>query len=166
MIKIRVQLINVKDFETSYLSGLGKVKTRKDFTLMFMKARQDIVVVFTRSSVLVREKKIEGISKRYATTATATAMRVVIELRRDAVPDVVLNQLYRFTALPWSFGTNMVALVIGRPLVIKLKDLLQAVPGVPRGGGLPAHRAFARPRRVTAPICSLGWRAPSPTSMK
>ena len=43
MIKVRVQLINVKDFETSYLSGLGKVKTRKDFTLVFMKARQDIL---------------------------------------------------------------------------------------------------------------------------
>src|SRR6202034_173295 len=50
--------------------------------------------------------------------------RVVIELRRDAVPDVVLNQLYRFTALQSSFGANIVALDGGRPLVMTLKDLL------------------------------------------
>src|SRR6202451_681436 len=45
-------------------------------------------------------------------------------MRRDAVPDVVLNQLYRFTALQSSFGANMVALDNGRPLVMNLKDLL------------------------------------------
>jgi DNA gyrase subunit A len=49
---------------------------------------------------------------------------VVVELRRDAVPDVVLNQLYRFTALQSSFGANMVALEGGRPQVMNLKDLL------------------------------------------
>src|SRR6202034_1430409 len=49
---------------------------------------------------------------------------VVIEMRRDAVPDVVLNQLYRFTALQSSFGANMVALDNGRPLLLNLKDLL------------------------------------------
>jgi DNA gyrase subunit A len=49
---------------------------------------------------------------------------VVIEMRRDAVPDVVLNQLYRFTALQSSFGANIVALDGGRPLVMTLKDLL------------------------------------------
>ena len=48
----------------------------------------------------------------------------MIELRRDAVPDIVLNQLYRFTALQSSFGANMVALDGGRPLVMNLKDLL------------------------------------------
>ena len=57
---------------------------------------------------------------------TATAIRVVIELKRDAVPDVVLNQLYRFTPLQTSFGVNMVALDSGRPQVMHLKDLLRA----------------------------------------
>ena len=52
------------------------------------------------------------------------ASGVVIEMRRDAVPDVVLNQLYRFTSLQSSFGANMVALEGGRPLVMNLKDLL------------------------------------------
>ena len=51
---------------------------------------------------------------------------MVIELKRDAVPDVVLNQLYRFTPLQSSFGANIVALDGGRPLVMTLKDLLAA----------------------------------------
>src|SRR4029078_13174640 len=52
--------------------------------------------------------------------------RVVIELKREAVPDVVLNQLYRFTPLQSSFSAKIVALAGGRPLVMTLKDLLSA----------------------------------------
>ena len=76
-----------------------------------------------RIGELVREKKIEGISA-LRDESDRDGYRVVIELRRDAVPDVVLNQLYRFTALQSSFGANMVALDNGRPLVMNLKDLL------------------------------------------
>ena len=53
-------------------------------------------------------------------------MRIVIELKRDAVADVVLNQLYRFTALQASFGVNMIALNGGRPEMLTLKDMLVA----------------------------------------
>ncbi len=53
----------------------------------------------------------------------------MVELKRDAVPDVVLNQLYKFTPLQSSFGANMVALDNGRPLVMTLKDLLVAFIG-------------------------------------
>ena len=83
-------------------------------------------------------------SPRCATNPTATAIASSIEMRRDAVPDVVLNQLYRFTALQSSFGANMVALDGGRPQVMNLKDLLALVRRVPRGGDLPAHQASAR----------------------
>jgi DNA gyrase subunit A len=76
-----------------------------------------------RIGELVREKKLEGISA-LRDESDRDGYRVVIELRRDAVPDVVLNQLYRFTALQSSFGANMVALDNGRPLVMNLKDLL------------------------------------------
>jgi DNA gyrase subunit A len=76
-----------------------------------------------RIGELVREKKIEGISA-LRDESDRDGYRVVIELRRDAVPDVVLNQLYRFTALQSSFGANMVALDNGRPQVMNLKDLL------------------------------------------
>src|SRR3954470_13034975 len=78
-----------------------------------------------RIGELVREKKIEGISA-LRDESDRDGFRVVIELKRDAVADVVLNQLYRFTALQTSFGANMVALDGGRPLVMNLKDLLLA----------------------------------------
>jgi DNA gyrase subunit A len=76
-----------------------------------------------RIAELVREKKIEGISD-LRDESDRDGFRVVIELRRDAVPDVVLNQLYRFTPLQTNFGANMVALDAGRPQLMNLKDLL------------------------------------------
>src|SRR5262249_28847469 len=72
---------------------------------------------------LVREKKIEGVSD-LRDESNRDGYRVVVELKREAVPDVVLNQLYRFTPLQTSFGANMVALDSGRPQVMSLKDLL------------------------------------------
>src|SRR6202163_4287481 len=77
-----------------------------------------------RIGELVRDKKLEGIGA-LRDESDRDGYRVVIEMRRDAVPDVVLNQLYRFTALQSSFGANMVALDNGRPLVMNLKDLLR-----------------------------------------
>ena len=72
---------------------------------------------------LVRDKRVEGISD-IRDESDRDGIRVVIELRRDAVSDVVLNQLYRFTPLQTSFGVNMVALNGGRPEVMNLKDVL------------------------------------------
>ncbi len=74
---------------------------------------------------LVREKRIEGISD-IRDESDREGYRVVIELRRDAVPDVVLNQLYRFTPLQTSFGCNMVALNGGKPEQMTLMDMLKA----------------------------------------
>src|SRR5712672_25477 len=76
-----------------------------------------------RIAELVRDKKIEGCSD-LRDESDRDGLRVVIELKRDAVPDVVLNQLYRFTPLQTNFGANMVALDAGRPQVMNLKDLL------------------------------------------
>ncbi|HEX2656381.1 MAG TPA: DNA gyrase subunit A [Xanthobacteraceae bacterium] len=74
---------------------------------------------------LVREKKIEGIAD-LRDESDRRGYRVVIELKRDALPDVVLNQLYRYTPLQTTFGANVVALDGGRPLVMNLKDMLRA----------------------------------------
>ena len=71
----------------------------------------------------VREKKIEGIS-HVADESDRTGVRVVIELKRDATPDVVLNQLFRFTPMQTSFGCNMLALNGGRPEQLTLRDFL------------------------------------------
>ena len=74
---------------------------------------------------LVRDKRIEGISD-IRDESDRDGIRVVIELKRDAVADVVLNQLYRFTPLQTSFGANMVALNGGRPELLGIKDILAA----------------------------------------
>ena len=76
-----------------------------------------------RIGELWREKKIEGIAA-LRDESDRDGYRVVIEIKRDAMAEVVLNQLYRFTALQSSFGANIVALDGGRPQVMNLKDLL------------------------------------------
>ena len=74
---------------------------------------------------LVREKKIEGIAD-IRDEFDRQGMRVVIELKRDAMADVVLNQLYRFSPLQSTFGCNMVALIGGKPEQLTLKDMIRA----------------------------------------
>lgn len=74
---------------------------------------------------LVRDKRVEGISD-IRDESDRSGMRVVIELKRDAVADVVLNQLYRFSQLQTSFGCNMVALNGGKPEQMNLADMLKA----------------------------------------
>ncbi len=76
-----------------------------------------------RIAELVREKKIEGISD-LRDESDRDGFRVVVELKREAVADVVLNQLYRFTPLQSNFPANMLALDQGRPQTMNLKDLL------------------------------------------
>ena len=77
---------------------------------------------------LVRDKRIEGISD-LRDESDRQGMRVVIELKRDAVADVVLNQLYRFSPLQSTFGANMVALNYGKPEQLTLRDFLTAFVG-------------------------------------
>ncbi len=74
---------------------------------------------------LVREKKIEGISDVWD-ESNREGMRIVIELKRDAIADVVLNQLWRFSDLQTTFGANMLALNGGRPEQLNLKDMISA----------------------------------------
>jgi DNA gyrase subunit A len=74
---------------------------------------------------LVREKKIEGITE-LRDESDKDGMRMVIELRRGEMPEVVLNNLYKHTALESVFGINMVALIDGRPRLLDLKSLLEA----------------------------------------
>lgn len=74
---------------------------------------------------LVKEKRVEGISD-LRDESDRDGMRIVVEIKRDAMAEVVLNQLYRYTPLQTSFGCNMVALNGGRPELMNLKDLLLA----------------------------------------
>ena len=74
---------------------------------------------------LVRDKRIEGISE-LRDESDREGMRIVVELRKDAVPLVTQNQLYKFTQCQQTFGVNMVALVNGRPRTITLKEAIKA----------------------------------------
>jgi DNA gyrase subunit A len=85
-------------------------------------------VLLERIAELVRDKRIEGIAD-IRDESDRSGMRMVIELKRDASSEVVLNQLYRFSNLQMSFGVNMLALNDGRPVQMNLKDLLAAFVG-------------------------------------
>ncbi|HYL17168.1 MAG TPA: DNA gyrase subunit A [Burkholderiales bacterium] len=78
-----------------------------------------------RIGELVREKKLEGVAE-IRDESDKSGMRVVIELKRGELPEVVLNNLYKDTQMQDSFGMNMVALVDGQPRVLNLKELLEA----------------------------------------
>jgi DNA gyrase subunit A len=78
-----------------------------------------------RIADLVRDKRIEGIGE-IRDESDRHGMRVVIELKRDASSEVVLNQLYRFSELQTTFGVNMLALNNGRPMLMSLKDMIGA----------------------------------------
>ena len=82
-------------------------------------------LMIERIAEMVRDKRIEGISD-IRDESSREGMRVVIEIKRDAMSDVVLNQLYRFSQLQSTFSVNNIALTGGRPEQLNLKDLLQA----------------------------------------
>ena len=121
----------------AYQTGRGSIVMRaKSHIEELRKEREAIIVTEVPYQVnkasmvekiadLVREKRIEGISD-LRDESSREGVRVVIEIKRDAVADVVLNQLYRFTPLQTSFGANMVALTGGRPEILNLKDFIAA----------------------------------------
>jgi DNA gyrase subunit A len=121
----------------AYHTGRGSVIMRGRVKTEQMKAGREALIIseipfqvnkatmVERIGELVREKKVEGISE-VRDESDRDGYRVVIELKRDAVAEVVLNQIYRFTALQSSFGCNMVALNGGRPEVLNLQDILKA----------------------------------------
>ncbi|RJX36258.1 MAG: DNA gyrase subunit A [Desulfarculus sp.] len=77
-----------------------------------------------RIAELVKEKKLEGISD-IRDESDRDGMRMVLELKREAVPQVVMNQLFKFTAMQSTFGINLLAIVNNRPEVLTLKDILR-----------------------------------------
>ncbi len=85
-------------------------------------------VLVEKIAELAREKKLEGISGVWDET-NREGMRIVVELKRDAIADVVLNQLWRFTDLQTTFGANMLAINGGRPEQLNLRDMIVAFTG-------------------------------------
>ncbi len=121
------------------MTGRGSVATRARYKIEAIRGREAIVFteipyqvnkasVYERIGELVREKKIEGVAE-VRDESNRLGIRLVVELKRDTVADVVVNQLYRFTQLQTSFGVNMLALNNGRPEQMGLRAMLQAFVG-------------------------------------
>jgi DNA gyrase subunit A len=118
-------------------TGRGSVVMRGKVTIEEIRKDREAIIIheipyqvnkasmIEKIAELVREKRIEGISD-IRDESDRHGMRVVIEIKRDAVGDVVLNQLYKFSQLQTSFGVNSVALTGGRPEMMTLKDMLEA----------------------------------------
>ena len=143
-----MQLITAPDFPTggtiygmegvksAFETGRGRVVVRAKASFETnASGREQIVVteipymlnkasMIEKTAALINEKKIEGISD-LRDESDRDGMRIVYDLKRDAIPNVVLNNLYKYTQLQSSFGVNNVALVNGRPMTLNLKDLIK-----------------------------------------
>ncbi|MEZ4972588.1 MAG: DNA gyrase subunit A [Cyclobacteriaceae bacterium] len=121
--------------QQGFLSGRGRVVVRGKAEIVTNANGRDQIIVteipylvnkammIERTAALVNEKKIEGIAD-IRDESDREGYRVVYDLRKDAIPNIVLNNLYKYTHLQSSFGVNNVALVKGRPQTLNLKDLI------------------------------------------
>lgn len=115
-------------------TGRGRIVIRAKAEIEEVGGREQIIVteipyqvnkaeLIKKAADLVNDKKLEGISD-IRDESDRNGMRIVFELKRDAISNVVLNKLYKFTALQTSFSVNNICLVNGRPEMVNLKDLI------------------------------------------
>jgi DNA gyrase subunit A len=135
-------LINgAQGIHDAYHTGRGRiyVRARSNIETNESNGKQSIIVtelpyqvnkarLLEKIAELVKEKKLEGITE-LRDESDKDGMRVVIELRRGEVPEVILNNLYKQTAMQSVFGINMVALIHGQPRLLNLKEVLDAFVG-------------------------------------
>jgi DNA gyrase subunit A len=131
------EIIGRTGARAALMSGRGSVMMRGVATIEEVRKDREAIIItelpyqvnkanlVERIAELVREKRIEGIAD-LRDESDRGGMRIVIELRREATPDVLLNQLYRYTPLQSSFGVNMLALNHGRPQQMGLREMLTA----------------------------------------
>jgi DNA gyrase subunit A len=118
----------------AFLTGRGRVVIRGKAEIEDNNGREQIIVteipyqvnkseMIKKIADLVNDKKIEGISD-LRDESDRNGMRIVFEIKRDAIANVVLNKLYKFTALQTSFSVNNICLVDGRPRLLNLRDMI------------------------------------------
>ena len=124
-----------KGVKEAFETGRGRIVIRAKSTVETLASGRERIIVteipyqinkadmIKKTADLVNEKKIEGISD-IRDESDRTGMRIVYELKRDAIANVVLNNLYKHTELQSSFSVNNIALVAGRPIMLNLKDLI------------------------------------------
>ena len=126
----------VSGVHEAFRTGRGRVVVRGRTKFEETKSGREVIIVeeipfqvnkadmVRKTADLVNDKKIEGISE-IRDESDRNGMRIVYELKRDAIPNVVLNKLYKYTALQNSFSVNNIALVKGRPILLNLRDMIQ-----------------------------------------
>ena len=118
----------------AFHSGRGRIVLRGKATIEEVNGKESIIVneipyqvnkadMIKKTADLINDKKIDGISM-IRDESDRHGMRIVYVLKRDAIPNIVLNKLYKYTALQSSFSVNNIALVKGRPELLNLKDLI------------------------------------------
>ena len=119
----------------AYDTGKGTITIRGKVNIVEKKEHAELVItevpyqvntsaLITRIAELVRDKIIDGIADLREETSFQDGMKIVIELKRDANPNVVLNNLYKHTQLQSSYGINMLMLLHGKPQILGLKDII------------------------------------------
>ncbi len=118
----------------AFLTGRGRVMMRGKAEIEEVNGRECIIVteipyqvnkadMIKKTADLVNDKKLEGIAN-IRDESDRKGMRIVYVLKREAIPNIVLNKLYKYTALQSSFSVNNIALVGGRPMMLNLKDMI------------------------------------------
>ena len=128
-------IYGVEGIKDAFETGRGRIVIRGKAEIEVSKSGKEMIVVtevpyqvsppqiIIKAVDLVQEKVIEGISA-VRDESGRQGMRIVFDLKRDAIPNVVLNQLYKYTPLQSSFSVNNIALVNGRPEMLNLKDMI------------------------------------------
>ena len=121
--------------KNAFHEGKGRIVMRAKAMIEEIRENREAIIVseipyqvnkadmIQKTASLVNEGKIEGISE-IRDESDRKGMRIVYEIKRDAIPNVVLNKLFKYTSLQTSFSVNNIALVKGRPVVLNLKDLI------------------------------------------
>ena len=122
--------------KSAFETGKGRIVMRAKATIDINENEKDNIIVteipymvnkanmIEKTAYLINEKKLEGISD-IRDESDRNGLRIVYELKRDSIPNVILNNLYKYTQLQSSFGVNNVALVKGRPKILNLKELIK-----------------------------------------
>ncbi|OIN60931.1 DNA gyrase subunit A [Arsenicibacter rosenii] len=128
-------IYGMEGVKSAFRTGRGRVVLRANATIEENKGKTQIIVtdipymvnkavMLEKTADLINEKKIEGITA-FRDESDRDGLRVVYDLRREVIPNVVLNNLYKHTSLQSSFGINNVALVKGRPMLLNLRDMIR-----------------------------------------
>ena len=120
-------IVGTQGIKDAYTTGRGSIRMRGVTSIEEEGSRQTIVITELISSIAeqVRDGKLAGISKIEDESSDRVGMRIVVTLKRDAVPRVVLNNLYKHSQLQTNFGANMLSIVDGVPRTLRLDQMLR-----------------------------------------